>query len=223
MSEVAYELFVSPLLAAFTIPRGLDKGRFAIELTEALDGFTPRQLEEGVRWIRDNRKKSTCPTIAECREICAARGYVPNPSGFGSRRGWKTDAEAVAEARATDEARRIAAERLRDDPLAEIAREEGWLSSLLEYVTDQCSMPDARQAERIKAKSLRFDANLHREPRPTMYASLCDLRENMQLRAEREVFGTWPERQPTELPAFDEAERLAAEKRLAKLSARPAR
>lgn len=230
MSEAVYELFVKPMRATFGPPRGRDRVEFALQLAEALEGFTPRQLESGARWFRDHWKKQTHPSIAECRQVCLGiSAKPPDPAGFGRpARAWESDASVLARAKAQDEARVIAAARLRVEPMAEWARDEGWLVGLLEFVTDRRALPDQREIERLRKVSRSVDDNLERPAEPgagewgTIHDHLLAMRQAMHERAAAEVFGASP---PTggvgdeQRPLFDDAERAAAEAHLDELRA----
>lgn len=213
-----FGLFIEPMRSAFGSPRGADRAKFAVLLADALDGFTPRQLEEGAKWFREHRKRSGHPTIAECRTICeAVSRKPPDPLGMGETRPWETDRQLAERERARERARVIAVARIKGDELADVARAERWLPGLIEHVVMWGQMPDGRECDRIRRVSEQANAAaLGDGP-----LNLRGLRDAMHEAAEAEVFGPKPKAAVVEPPLFSDVERAEAEAKLDELRALP--
>jgi hypothetical protein len=173
------EIFVAECEKWFKNPFGAafkDKiNPLAEPLSEDVARETASNLCEG---------RKNFPDFKACRRVLkAAADRVSRPVSTAPKPWDKSDWRAEA-------AERLAGFQLcRTDPRAKEAARDGWLLSLLEWVTKEKRLPNELEVKGIKAWSQKVDDNLHREPKPVMYRFLCELRQSMKDRAVREVFG----------------------------------
>jgi hypothetical protein len=125
------------------------------------------------------------PTLKTCqRALREAEARLLAPVGTDARPWDRNKAKDDADWQA-----RLAAIRLCRCDLGRQADREGWLTTLLEFCQDEGRLPEAREVEALKRRNREVDDNLHRNPKPFMYASLCALRKAMLERAHKDVFG----------------------------------
>jgi hypothetical protein len=131
----------------------------------------------------DTRRAKSFPTFGECKAaLSSAETAMKSPPGTGPKPWEHPDwrGEWEAKKRAFDLCR---------CELGRRADAEGWLLSLVEWVTKEQRLPGDHELLSIRSWSKRVDDNLHAKPEPWNYRGLCQLRASMKDRAHKDVFG----------------------------------
>jgi hypothetical protein len=100
-----------------------------------------------------------------------------------------SNADFIADDLAARETRRLACMTVREAPIGHLARDQGWLVSLLQFVIDQGRLPARDEVAVLKERAQKAIAKTFDVPDAKLRESLLGLFYSMEQSTEREIFG----------------------------------